>query len=64
MYGGLLKKSHCDGGDCRAILRIARNDLKTHLVSLREAQRRSNLSFFNSPYGTDELCLIMIGFDR
>jgi hypothetical protein len=31
------------------LLRYARNDVKTHFLSLRGAQRRSNLDFFNSP---------------
>ena len=46
---GLLKKSHGDRRDCRAFLRIARNDMETHFSSLRGAQRRSNLVFGNRP---------------
>jgi hypothetical protein len=31
------------------LLRFARNDTETHFSSLRGAQRRSNLDFFNGP---------------
>jgi hypothetical protein len=31
------------------LLRFARNDTGTHFLSLRGAERRSNLDFFNSP---------------
>jgi hypothetical protein len=34
------------------LLRFARNDTETHFLSLRGAQRRSNLDFFNSPTAT------------
>jgi hypothetical protein len=34
------------------LLRFARNDTETHFLSLRGAQRRSNLDFFNSSTAT------------
>jgi prepilin-type N-terminal cleavage/methylation domain-containing protein len=40
---GLPNKSHHNPSDCRAILRIARNDRRMNPLSLRGAQRRSNL---------------------
>jgi hypothetical protein len=43
---GLLKNPNAD--ELR-LLRSARNDVETHILSLRGAQRRSNLDFFNSP---------------
>ena len=38
MPAGLLKESHRAGRDCREILRIARNDLEMHSLSLPGAK--------------------------
>jgi len=45
----LLGKSDRGVLDCRAILRIARNDSKRNRLSLPGAQRRSNLDFLDTP---------------
>jgi hypothetical protein len=47
--GGAVEKAEIYG---LRLLRYARNDVKTHFLSLRGAQRRSNLDFFNSSMDT------------